>query len=354
MVSQRREGIARKAFKDWLNDVNTIAQISSLEGHQDLAAETTLKATVMVDKFVLQTFPFISFPEQCKLASALRQQADSLLSYSCQPAYVEQSYSFLSKWKGFLVSALESRAKKRKLLEKTNKELIEDLEHTENELANMQVHEQQTEQADEEHKLLAKLEQLQRQVSCTEPGVGNLISENSKSLQKKLGEGQCAIDLYRYTTPGEQRSKYGVFIIQPQSIKFKELGDTKEVDGKIYALRNSILSETPYLLASTRDAAPSAIQPKQKSLDTASSTQTILRDFVPKGTKRLWFCPDGEFSLLPSSVLFSPQIRVTCVDRLADLSIKDAENNNSPNVMIVGNVDFAGQFPALQFFEERG
>ncbi|MCA9804499.1 MAG: CHAT domain-containing protein [Cyanobacteria bacterium HKST-UBA02] len=351
--------LQQKPFDQWIRNVNMIALVDKRDGHPELAADTVLKASSLIDSFVAQTFSQVSFSEQCAFIGALRSEIDGLLSFATDSKTLSSTYGYLVTWKGMLARGLKRHAEAERIAAAQKPALVERIREIEHELVGMQSSDKTGSAIDwsmRHHDLSAELERCQREVAGFQTNEVAPLESPEKithDIQLALAADQGLIDTFVYCPVGTDTTHYGAIVLRRHSIAFHDLGECKYLDDSIHGLLTAIRARSPMDKGRGLRDVRVLSSSKARSVDW-SMLNDRLSVLVPEDVKSLFLCMDGELALVPPVLIINESIRVSEIDDARQIA-KDSKQSGPAGgkVLLVGDVDFSGYLPQLPFSKEE-
>ncbi len=318
-------------------DLNALAIVNSKLNKDDDARNCALNAAAMLDKYIIQVFPQLSFAEQCSFADQTTDELDFLLTYCTSPKSLPTSFKYLVHWQGLLLDFIRKRKLESQLANDPRfAETIRTLRARESERA--QLLQLNVRDKDASASLNAKVDTLNNEIEGLEKdyatklassGIANSTPNGDLSkCQKLLKPSEAFIDIVAYKEPASGEQHYGCFAIDAaQPPQFWSL-NYSSVNNAIKDWRDAVL-DLPY---AARKAAGTFAHPKQAKRGSQATAnrglvqetavlhkqkmklaQAFLQQEVWLGmtsrfptAKKFWVCTDAELTTFPLSALYIP------------------------------------------------
>jgi CHAT domain-containing protein/tetratricopeptide (TPR) repeat protein len=324
----------------------SLSLINWRDGNLDATNRFLRDAARTMDSEIKGILPNLSFAEQRNFVDdRLPGRASILLSYAFEQKQLAYYYEYLFQWKGLLIENLRRATAITGLARNPKyKDGVERLEATRAHLAGWYHKLGSVQRADWESKnaaLTAEKEQLERDLTAALPN-GSLTDAlgilGLNGFQSLMRPHEVFVDIYQYTryANGKTTEKRFAAIVLSKSVgpRMCDLAPALEIDLLISDWRKAVFRGGP---------ATSEWESLRRVL------WNPIAAALPNSTNRIWLSPDGELSRVPWNLLPSmEQKRITSVSvidsarELANLRLLRA-GNVKRNVLIVGNIDFAGQ-----------
>ena len=324
--------------------LNSIAGTQWMMGQRTEAKQKFLRAAKIINKFIDEVMPTMSFAEQRSfLQSTIPNENAILLSRATNdPEFCEQAYGYVLGWKGLLISSLAAQSSLEKLVDdKTIGPQAKRLKEVRAELANW-FHVAGTiafAEWDAKNSVLTKeKEKLERQLSGQGAGRFQDLDVGLKALRTTLRADECFVDVFQFrdeTAVGSAKpNKYAAILVSQQSPpKYIEIGDAETVNKMLAAWRKQVL------VHNAGTAQWQALTDK---------VWAPIEKEIPAEITRIHISNEGELSRLPWQVFLLQKkdntrilAQLDSARELIELrSVSSSPADKDASILIVGGVDF--------------
>jgi CHAT domain-containing protein/Tfp pilus assembly protein PilF len=333
--------------------LNSIGGTQWLMGQRSEAKQKFLRAAKIIDTFIEEVLPSMSFAEQRSfLQSTIPNENAILLSRANNdPEFCEQAYGYVLGWKGLLISSLAAQSSLEKLADdKTIGPQAKRLKEVRAELANW-FHVAGTipfsEWDDKNTELTSEKEKLERQLSSQSAGRLKDMDVSLKSLRASLKPDECFVDVFQFrdeTAVGASKpNKYAAILVSKDSpAKYIELGDAATINKMLSAWRKQVL---------VHNMGTSQWQTLSEKVWLPIEKQ------LPADAMRVHISNEGELSRLPWQVFLLENkdnkrilAQLDSARELIELRSGTASpENKDASMLIVGGVDFTPESAEAAF-----
>lgn len=359
-----------------------------------LAQKYALQASQILQEFVSNSLPSLSFPEQCAFLGTLERQKDVLLNVCRDEESIEGAYGYLLSWKGLLIETLRRDALINSAAASASgsaRKYIDNQRRIMHDIAQLSAV-GRTSSASTETPISSLLNELSIKKRHNELEIAKelgvsiqdpLAGMGPDAFARLLGPDEIFMDTMQFRSMLDNKLHYAAVVSRPAKPPFMvDLGSSEDIDKLIRFWRFSVTGD-PNELSEEDKKIDANFADGRQGFTQASSGCTKDRDVyrvrnnvkvssevvvqrtrelasllfddqkmteIIGQTKRIWFCPEGNLARIPWMAIAEmsdhKQLQITDVDSPREFALlrKKESNTSSGTVVLAGikNFDFFG------------